>query len=74
MVLDLKAQLINRLDYVDATRTARGQAAREILSNPEKLGTLLEIALTESCDIGHRACWIVEFVCKARLQTYGQVK
>lgn len=68
MVLDLKAQLINRLDYVDATRTARGQAAREILEHPEKFGTLLEVAMTESGVIGHRACWVVEFVCKENLR------
>ena len=67
MILDPKAQLINRLDYVNATRDARGAAAREILEYPELMGPLLEIAMTEGGVIGHRACWIIEFVCKEAL-------
>ena len=67
MILDPKAQLINRLDYVNATRDARGKAARGILENPALFGPLLEIAMTEAGVIGHRACWIVEFVCKEQL-------
>ncbi len=47
--------------------------AREVLEDPGQFPFLLEVALNRHDEIGSRACWIVEFVCKkdlAVLQPY----
>lgn len=65
--MDLKTQLLERLDYVNATREARLRMAREVQQHPPWFGTLLEIALGADTPIGSRAAWVVEFVCKQDL-------
>lgn len=65
--MTLKNKLTERLEYVDATRKARLAMAEEILENPGWFGPLLEIGLERSDHIGSRACWVVEFVCKRKL-------
>ena len=65
--MTLKNKLTERLEYVDATRKERLAMAEEILENPGWFGPLLEIGLERSDHIGSRACWVVEFVCKRKL-------
>ena len=65
--MDLKFQLLERLNYVNATRTARLQMAREVGQHPQWFGPLLEIALDDSARTGCRAAWVVEYVCRQEL-------
>ena len=60
----MKTQLKNQLDYVDATRKKRQEMADKILSHPELIPHLLELALTENNTTGNRAAWVLEFVVK----------
>jgi hypothetical protein len=65
--LDPIPKLIERLAYVNATRVERQSMASEILRDANTLKPLLEIAMERNDEIGQRACWVVEFVCKADL-------
>ena len=56
-----------RLETVDATRRERNAMAREITEDSSRFPVLLEIALNRNDELGSRACWIVEFVCKKDL-------
>lgn len=42
--------------------------ADDILEQPERFEPLLEIGLERNDYIGSRACWVLEFVCKGRLE------
>lgn len=66
--MELKTQLLERLGYVNATREARSRLAGEVIQHPDWLGPLLEIGLEREDELGHRACWVVEFVCKTNLE------
>lgn len=66
--MELKTQLLERLGYVNATREARSRLAGEVLQQPDWLGPLLEIGLEREDELGHRACWVVEFACKTNLE------
>ncbi len=52
---------------MDATRRQRNAMTREIMEDPSQFPSLLEIALNRNDELGSRACWIVEFVCKKDL-------
>ena len=65
--MDTTAKLLNRLAYVNATRVERQAMAEEILRDSTALEPLLRIAMEHHDELGHRACWVVEFVCKAEL-------
>lgn len=58
--MKLKAQLLNRLDYVDATREARTAMAVELLACPQWVPALLDIGFGAEDPAGHRACWVLE--------------
>ncbi|WP_420593296.1 adenylosuccinate lyase [Robiginitalea biformata] len=71
--MELNNQLLQRLDYVDATRKERLAMAAEILGTPHWLPDLIAICLNRHDAIGSRACWVLEFVFKkdpARLFPY----
>lgn len=65
--MDPIAQLEKRLEYVNATRRERNTMALEVIARPGQFPYLLEVAFHRHDEIGSRACWIVEFVCKKDL-------
>lgn len=62
--MDLKTQLLERLNYVNATRVERLRMASEVRQHPQWFGPLLQIALGDEAPTGSRAAWVVEFVCQ----------
>ena len=59
-----KEELYLSLDYIDATRRKRLEMARLILTNPNWVDVLLEIAFDVANPVSSKACWILEYVVK----------
>lgn len=59
-----KEQLIQSLDYVNATREKRMQMTRSVMGNPKLLAPLLQIAFEGQNPVCDKACWILEYVVK----------
>ncbi|MDE3740720.1 adenylosuccinate lyase [Maribacter polysaccharolyticus] len=65
----IKEQLIESLDYVDATRKKRTEMSLWVLNKPELLPPLLEIAFEGRDPIANKACWILEYVAKRNIDS-----
>lgn len=64
----LRQDLYKKLNYTTAYRHHRQDAADWVLARPESFKHLLEFCLMEQSDISYKAGWVLEFVCKARLE------
>ena len=60
-----KNQLLNELDYVNATRECRQQYANLVLANLDLVKPLLDIVFMGDKVKSPRAAWILEFAFKA---------
>lgn len=63
----MQTELYNKLQYVKAYREHRQLLADEVLSRPELFPDLLHLAFEADTETAFKACWILEFVCKERL-------
>ncbi|NAS11706.1 adenylosuccinate lyase [Poritiphilus flavus] len=63
-----KERLYEALNYVDATREKRGKMAKRVLSSPELIPLLIEIAQMNDDPVSCKASWILEFTLKSRIQ------
>ncbi|WP_394750643.1 adenylosuccinate lyase [Spongiimicrobium salis] len=62
-----KEALNEALNYVNHSREKRLEMAQLILENPHLVQPLLEIAFDLKNPISFRACWVMEFTAKKRL-------
>ena len=62
-----KEALNEALNYVNHSREKRSEMAVLILENPHLVAPLLEIAFDLKNPISFRACWVMEFTAKNRL-------
>ncbi|WP_298486583.1 adenylosuccinate lyase [uncultured Maribacter sp.] len=63
-----KEDLFKALDYVNHSRDKRQEMSSLILSNPELIKPLLSIAFTVDNPISSKACWVLEFTAKEKLE------
>ncbi len=63
-----KKALLNSLDYVNHSRDKRQEMSTLILNNPSLIKPLLSIAFTVDNPISSRACWVLEFTAKEKLE------
>lgn len=63
-----REELYNALDYVNHSRERRMQMAGLLLSRPELLGTLIEIAFEDKNPVSSKAFWVIEFTVKKKLE------
>jgi len=56
--------LLNELSYVNHSRDKRTYYAKMVLENPDLVTLLLQILFDVNKDIGSRAGWVLESVCK----------
>ena len=59
--------LREKLNYRNAARKYRMEAAQWVLAHPETFRELLEISLANEKDLSHKANWALEFVCLEQL-------
>lgn len=60
-------ELYNSLNYVNHSREKRKEMANLLLRNPNLIQPLLEIAFTVNDPISCKACWVLEFTAKEKL-------
>ena len=65
--MDIK-ELYKRLDYVNHSREKRQEMANLVLANPQVVAPLLKIAFDADQAISSRACWVLEFTAKKKLE------
>ena len=58
----------NYLSAVNHSRENRQRAADLILNDPTLIPTLLDTAFDVDHEISCRACWVLEFTCKAQIE------
>lgn len=63
-----REELIKRLNYTKAYRKTRLEVADWVLAHPELFPDLLQQCYNQESDMSYKASWILEFVCKARLE------
>lgn len=54
--------LLEQLNYTNAYRKNRLQAAHWVINHPETFGELLTYTLTSKDDLAYKAAWVLEFV------------
>ncbi|MFM1879143.1 MAG: hypothetical protein RLZZ241_2009 [Bacteroidota bacterium] len=63
----LKSQLLNKLAGTKATQITRNNLALEVQSNPELIKILLDVMFEQQNDLGIRASWVLEWICRSNL-------
>ncbi|WP_374958398.1 adenylosuccinate lyase [Gilvibacter sp.] len=56
------------LNYAKAYRASRQEAANWVLAHPDCFKDLLTFVGQEATDRSHKAAWVLEFVCKAKME------
>jgi len=60
-------ELYNALNYVDHSRAKRMEMSNLVLNDPSLIAPLMEIAFQVDDPLSCKACWILEFTTKERL-------
>ncbi|UNY97688.1 hypothetical protein MQE36_11395 [Zhouia spongiae] len=63
----MKTGLFKKLQYVKAYRENRQEVATYVLNNPGLFNDLLHYCFDPDPEISYKSCWILEFVCKEKL-------
>lgn len=60
--------IYDKLQYVTALRKHRKELSDEILATPSLFPGLLDTCFTDDDKTSAKACWVLEFVCKEKLE------
>ncbi|MBC9797308.1 adenylosuccinate lyase [Sinomicrobium weinanense] len=60
--------IYHKLQYVTALRKPRKELSEEILATPSLFPDLLKACFAEDNKTSTKACWVLEFVCKEKLE------
>ena len=63
--MNQKTQLIERLNSVNATQFERMKLAEELQGDPESIALLIELMAERTDEIGIRAAWVLEWICRS---------
>ena len=63
-----KLELLDKLNYVNHSRSRRLEMAQLVLDHPALVTPLMEIAFEVNESISSRACWVLEFTAKEDLR------
>ncbi|ETN95935.1 hypothetical protein [Zhouia amylolytica] len=63
----MQNSLFQKLQYVNAYRKNRQELANYVLSHPNLFEELLNHCFEADADTAFKSCWILEFVCKEKL-------
>ncbi len=63
-----REELILKLNYTKAYRQTRLDVAQWVLARPALFPDLLDACYAQETDLSYKATWILEFVCKEKLE------